>query len=507
MSYGAGAVMAVPAHDTRDWAFAKKYGLPIKLSIQNAEQTLRLETMADACVEDGVTANSGQFTGVPSDQARAQMTAYAEEKKFGRACVTYRLRDWLISRQRYWGAPIPVVYCKTCGIVAAPEKDLPVLLPDTVEFKPTGESPLKRDPDFMNTTCPKCGAPARRESDTMDTFVDSSWYYLRYLSARDDQQAIQTEVCNRWLPVDQYIGGIEHAILHLMYARFFTKALFDMGLVGFDEPFANLFTQGMICKRSEKDGQLYKMSKSKGNVVSPDELIRDYGADTVRLYTLFIGPPEKDAEWSDQGIEGAFRFLKRLWRFVYERHDVLQMAATLSLELAAMNAQERDLYRKAHETIQSVTNGLEGAFHFNTAIAQIMELMNQVEPFRPEAAARDQEKAVVRFAVNTIILLLSPLAPHIAEELWVELGHAPGVLQAAWPVADSVALARDRVEIALQLNGKFRGTMMAPAGSDRRDLEDMALEQPQIAKLVKREQVVKMVVVPDKLVNIVFKTS
>ncbi|MBU4366583.1 MAG: leucine--tRNA ligase [Verrucomicrobia bacterium] len=505
MSYGAGAVMAVPAHDTRDWAFAKKYGLPIKLSIQNAEQTLRLETMADAYAEDGVTANSGPFTGLPSDQARARMMAYAGEKQFGRAFVTYRLRDWLISRQRYWGAPIPVVYCKTCGIVAVPEKDLPVLLPDTVEFKPTGESPLKRDLNFMNTTCPKCGAPAQRESDTMDTFVDSSWYYLRYLSARDDHQAIQSKVCKQWLPVDQYIGGIEHAILHLMYARFFTKALFDMGLVGFDEPFANLFTQGMICKRSEKDGQLYKMSKSKGNVVSPDELIRDYGADTVRLYTLFIGPPEKDAEWSDQGIEGAFRFLKRLWRFVYERHDVLRAAEAIRPELAAMNAQERDLYRKAHETIQAVTSGLDGAFHFNTVVAQIMELMNEVERFCPDADARDQEKAVVRFAVNSIILLLSPLAPHIAEELWVELGHAPGVLQAAWPVADPAALARDRVEIALQLNGKFRGTMMAPSGSDRKDLEDMALAQPQIAKVVKREQVVKMVVVPDKLVNIVFK--
>ncbi|MDD5676651.1 MAG: leucine--tRNA ligase [Kiritimatiellae bacterium] len=532
MSYGAGAVMAVPAHDTRDWAFAKKYALPIKLSIQNAEQTLvipdlignpvsdrsdpdshfrgnditdKQKFMQEAYCEDGIVVNSGPFTGLPSDQARARMTAYAEEKKFGRACVTYRLRDWLISRQRYWGAPIPVVYCMTCGIVAVPEKDLPVLLPDAVEFKPTGESPLKRNPDFMNTTCPKCGEPAQRESDTMDTFVDSSWYFLRYLSARDDRQAIQTEVCNRWLPVDQYIGGIEHAILHLMYARFFTKALFDMGLVGFDEPFANLFTQGMICKRSEKDGQLYKMSKSKGNVVSPDELIRDYGADTVRLYTLFIGPPEKDAEWSDQGIEGAFRFLKRLWRYVYERRDVLRAAEAMRPELAAMNTRERDLFRKAHETIRVVTGGLDGAFHFNTAIAQIMELMNEVERFHPDESARDQEKAVVRHAIDTIILLLAPLAPHIAEELWVELGHAPGVLQAAWPVADPAALARDRVEIALQLNGKFRGTMMAPAACDRKDLEDMALEQPQIAKAVKREQVVKMVVVPDKLVNIVFK--
>ncbi len=505
MSYGAGAVMAVPAHDTRDWAFAKKYGLPIKLSIQNAGQTLRLETMLDAYAEEGITTDSGQFTGLPGEQARAQMTAYAEKQKFGRAMVTYRLRDWLISRQRYWGAPIPVVYCKQCGIVAIPEKDLPVLLPDTVEFKPTGESPLKRNADFMNATCPKCGAPAQRESDTMDTFVDSSWYYLRYLSARDATKAIQTDVCNRWLPVDQYIGGIEHAILHLMYARFFTKALFDMGLVGFDEPFANLFTQGMICKRSEKDGQLYKMSKSKGNVVSPDELIRDYGADTVRLYTLFIGPPEKDAEWNDQGIEGAFRFLKRLWRFVYERRDVLQKAATLKPDLAAMNARERELYRKAHETIKVVTSGLDGAFHFNSAIAQIMELMNEVDRFHPEDDARDQEKAAVRFAVNTIVQLLAPLAPHIAEELWVELGHEPGVLQTAWPEADPAALARDKVEIVLQLNGKFRGTMPAPAGAGRKDLEDMALAQPQIAKLVRREQVVKTVIVPDKLVNIVYR--
>jgi leucyl-tRNA synthetase len=448
--------------------------------------------------------DSGEFSGLPSAAARARMTAKAAAGKFGRGMVQYRLRDWLISRQRYWGAPIPVVYCKDCGIVPVPEKDLPVLLPDGVEFRPTGESPLARCPEFMAAVCPKCGGPARRESDTMDTFVDSSWYYLRYLSPKDDRRAIDSEACNRWLPVDQYIGGIEHAILHLMYSRFFTKALADMGLVGFDEPFAKLFTQGMICKRAQ-DGQLYKMSKSKGNVVSPDELIREYGADTVRLYTLFIGPPEKDAEWSDDGIEGAFRFLRRLWKRVYDHRELLAAARALKPDLAAMREPERELFRKTHETIQRVTQDLEGDFHFNTAIAQIMELMNAVDACLPDAAAAEQRRAVFRHALETVVRLLAPFTPHVAEELWVELGHSAGILGVPWPEADPAALVRATVEVAVQVNGKLRATLMLAVGLDKAAAEAAALAQPQVAKWAVKEKLVKTIHVPDKLINLVVR--
>ncbi|HDL77310.1 MAG TPA: leucine--tRNA ligase, partial [Lentisphaerae bacterium] len=354
MEYGTGAVMAVPAHDTRDWEFAHRFGLDIKLVIQNPERTLRADRMDQAYTEYGVLVDSGPFSGLSSAEAIRKMTAFAAEKGFGGPQVHYRLRDWLISRQRYWGAPIPIVYCDRCGIVPVPEDQLPVRLPDNVEFRPHGESPLKRCEEFVNTACPRCGGPSRRESDTMDTFVDSSWYFLRYLSPHDDKQAIDRDACNRWLPVDQYIGGVEHAILHLLYARFFTKVLYDMGLIGFDEPFAHLFTQGMICKRSKRDGKLYKMSKSRGNVVSPDRLIEEYGADTVRLYTLFIGPPEKDAEWSDQGVEGAYRFLRRLWKKVYDHRDLLRKAAA-EVDPGALGPEEAELYRFTNLAIKSVT--------------------------------------------------------------------------------------------------------------------------------------------------------
>jgi leucyl-tRNA synthetase len=503
MHYGTGAVMAVPAHDTRDWAFAKKYKLPIRLVIQNPARSLRLEAMADAYIEDGFTVASGEFSDLPNREAIARMTAQARERGFGGPMVHYRLRDWLISRQRYWGAPIPIVHCRACGSVPVPEKDLPVLLPDDVEFKPTGESPLARHAAFMNVACPKCGQPAQRESDTMDTFVCSSWYFLRYLSPRDDTRAIDTRLCNAWLPVDQYIGGIEHAILHLMYARFFTKALRDAGLIGFDEPFAHLFTQGMICKRSEKDGQLYKMSKSKGNVVSPDELVREYGADTVRLYTLFIGPPEKDAEWSDQGIEGAFRFLRRVWRRVYESRDVLRSARREAIEPAALPQDERDLHRKVHETIRHVTQSMDTDFHFNTAIAFIMELVNALDSFAIEAGSGALRKAVYREAVETVILLLSPFAPHIAEELWAELGQKPGsVLTTPWPAANAAALQRQTVEIAVQINGKVRARLTVAAGLTSQAMEAEVLAHPAVRKQLEGKTVVKVVVVPDKLVNL-----
>ena len=502
MEYGTGAVMAVPAHDTRDWAFAKKYGLDIEISIQNPEQSLKLSAMTEAYTEDGICVDSGPFSGQPNRDAMAGMIRYAEEKGFGKGTVHFRLRDWLISRQRYWGAPIPMIYCESCGLVPVPEKDLPVLLPDDVAFKPTGESPLRGNASFMNVPCPKCGKPAKRESDTMDTFVDSSWYFFRYLNARDETKAIDTTACDQWLPVDQYIGGIEHAILHLLYSRFFTKALHDIGLIHFDEPFAHLFTQGMICKRSEKDGQLYKMSKSKGNVVSPMELIREYGADTVRVYTLFIGPPEKDAEWNDQSVEGAFRFLRRIWRCVYDHRDLLRAAPKCKPSPSELDPAMRDLHRQTHESIRQITTDLEGDFHFNTAIAQIMKVMNAVEAVKVTPESSEAARAVFRETVESVVLLLSPFAPHMAEELWVELGNKPSILNAAWPEVNEAALVRDRVELVLQVNGKVRGRIMVSADADQQALEREAMNHPDVLRWTEGKTIRKVIVVPGRLVNI-----
>ncbi len=503
MEYGTGAVMAVPAHDTRDWAFAKKYDLPIKISIDNPKKPLSVEEMKEAYTEDGVTVNSGQFSGIPNRNAIKVMTEFAEKESFGKNMVHYRLRDWLISRQRYWGAPIPVIHCPDCGSIPVPESDLPVLLPDNVEFTPTGESPLAVCDDFMNVKCPKCGNDAKRESDTMDTFVDSSWYFLRYLSANDDTKPFDKEIAGNWMPVDQYIGGVEHAILHLMYARFFTKVLYDLELINFDEPFAHLFTQGMICKRSSEDGQLYKMSKSKGNVVSPDKLIAEHGADTVRLYTLFIGPPEKDAEWSDAGIEGAVRFLKRLWRRVYENQGILKDAEKIKCSLEEMSGNERDLFRKMHETIEHVTHAMDGAFHFNAAIAQIMELANAIDAAKINSNSTDQQKAVYRKAIETVVLLVSPFTPHIAEELWSILGYEPSILNASWPTVNKDALVRDEIEYVIQVNGKVKCRIMMSADSDRETAEKVALENETIKKNTENKTVRKVIVVPGRLVNIV----
>jgi leucyl-tRNA synthetase len=472
------------------------------VSIRPADRDLRAEEMEEAYVEDGVCVDSGPFSGRPNREAMRAMTEHAANEGFGGFRVHYRLRDWLISRQRYWGAPIPVVYCDACGTVPVPESDLPVLLPDAVEFRPGGESPLARCEEFMRTACPSCGAPARRESDTMDTFVDSSWYFCRYLNARDDRQAVDRETCDRWLPVDLYIGGIEHAILHLMYARFFTKAMADLGLLNVREPFARLFTQGMICKRSEKDGQLYKMSKSKGNVVSPEELIRTYGADTVRLYTLFIGPPEKDAEWNDQGVEGAARFLRRLWSRVAEHRALLERARGTPVELDALGGPERELYRKLHEAVRKITADLEGAFHFNTAIAQIMELMNAADRLEIGPESPGPRLAVYRAVLEQTVLLVSPFAPHVAEELWRELGHEDFVLRAAWPEVDPAALAREELDLAVQVNGRVRGRVRVPADADAAEVEAAALDDPQVARWLEGKTVRKVVVVPGRLVNI-----
>jgi len=500
LMYGTGAVMAVPAHDTRDWAFAKKYDLPIKLSIQNPGKSLVLEEMKDAYTEDGICCNSGDFDGMPNRGAISAMVKFAEENNFGKGTINYRLRDWLISRQRYWGAPIPIVYCDRCGMVPVEDEDLPVRLPENVEFTPTGESPLASSEEFMNCACPKCGEPARRESDTMDTFVDSSWYFLRYLSAQDSTQAIDSEAANNWLPVDQYIGGIEHAILHLLYARFFTKVVSDLGLIDFNEPFAKLFTQGMICKKGP-DGNLYKMSKSKGNVVSPNELIENYGADTVRLYTLFIGPPEKEAEWNDTAVEGSYRFLKRIWTRVWQ-HKELLTDTSLVPNMDAMEKPERDLFRKVHESVKKITHDLDGAFHFHTAISSIMELMNAIDAVNVSDDSSDQVKAVFRDAMEKVILLISPFAPHIAEELWKELGHEGGVLAADWPEVIEAALHRDEIQMALQVNGKVRDQIFVPSAATKEEIEKLAMENEAVLKWTEGKTIRKVIVVLGRLVNI-----
>ena len=503
MEYGTGAVMAVPAHDQRDFEFAKAYRLPVKVVIQNPAGTLAASAMTEAYVDDGTMTASGPFDGRNNREAMTAIIQHAKEGGFGEFTTHYRIRDWLISRQRYWGAPIPVVHCPGCGTVPVPEKDLPVLLPDDVDFKSERGNPLAGHEGFAATSCPRCGKPARRETDTLAQWLCSCWYYLRYVNPRDNSVAYDKQDVDYWLPVDQYIGGIEHAVLHLLYSRFILKVLHDAGTCSFREPFHALFTQGMICKRSEKDGLLYKMSKSKGNVVSPDELIREYGADTVRLYTLFIGPPEKDAEWNDAAVEGSFRFLRRIWRRIYDTRELLLASRDLKPDLAAMATPERDLYRKLHESIAKITHDLEGAFQFNTAIAQIMELMNTVDLLKVDAGSSDACKAVYRETMESLVILLSPFAPHIAEELWENLGHAPSILTAPWPQVNEKALARDEIEIVIQLNGKIKGREVVATSLPPRELEAHILAQDTVQQLIAGLTVRKVVVVPGKLVNIV----
>ena len=501
-AYGTGAVMAVPAHDQRDFEFARQYGLPIRVVIRPPDRALDAETLSAAYVEDGIMTNSGPFDGRGNREAMREIVAYAKERGFGDVEVTYRLRDWLISRQRYWGAPIPIVHCERCGAVPVPDSHLPVRLPDDVDFRLEQGNPLAAHEGFVHTACPACGRPARRETDTLAQWLCSCWYFLRYINPRLKDRPFRKEDVDRWLPVDQYIGGIEHAVLHLLYSRFIVKVLHDAGHVSFREPFAALFTQGMICKRSEKDGRLYKMSKSKGNVVSPDDLIAQYGADTLRLYTLFIGPPEKDAEWSDTAVEGAFRFLHRVWRRVAETRDALAGARGLRADLAAMAPPERALYRKLHESVAKITRDLDGDFHFNTAVASIMELMNAIEALPVAADDPAPRRAVYREAIETLVLLLSPFAPHIAEELWRELGHDRSVLRESWPKVNEAALEREQIEIAVQVNGKVRGRLLVGAEADAQTVEAEALADPQVAKWLEGRQVRKVVYVPGRLVNI-----
>lgn len=501
MDYGTGAVMAVPTHDQRDFDFATKYNLPKKVVIQNPQGDLSPETMTAAYEEEGRLVNSSQFNGINNRDAISAITDYGIKQGFAERCINFRIRDWNVARQRYWGAPIPIVHCPHCGAVPVPEDQLPVRLPDDVDFQSENGNPLARCEHFVNTTCPKCGAPAKRETDTLAQWLCSCWYFLRYIDPRNTEKAFDKELVARWMPVDQYIGGVEHAVLHLLYSRFVVKILKDAGACDIDEPFKALFTQGMICKRAEKDGKLYKMSKSVGNIVSPDELIENYGADTVRLYTLFIGPPELDAEWQDAGIQGPFRFLNRIWKAVWKAKSFLPPRDT-PVDQAKLSQEGKELRRKLHETVRSVTDSIEHGFRFNTAIAQIMELMNQIEGAKISEASDANAKALLREALVLTVRLLSPFTPHIAEELWRELGYESGVMDAGWPEVDSNALKQDSIEIVLQVNGKFKGKLTIPADADRETTQALALAAPTVVKALEGLTVRKVIVVPNRLVNI-----
>jgi len=499
MGYGTGAIMSVPGHDQRDWEFARKYGIEIRQVVEPADGSAVDLEAGSFVTKDGRCCNSDALNGLEFEAAFALIADRIESEGRGSRQVNYRLRDWGVSRQRYWGAPIPVIICETCGMLPVPEADLPVVLPEEVEFEGIG-SPIKKMDSFKQTECPNCGGPAERETDTFDTFMESSWYQERF-SCPDQNEAMLDERADYWSPVDLYIGGIEHAILHLLYARFFTKAIKDLGLIDFNEPFAQLFTQGMICKKGP-DENLYKMSKSKGNVVSPDELLREYGADTVRLYTLFIGPPEKEAEWQDTGVEGASRFLKRIWRRVAENLELVKSVAGKTPDIDGMADAERDLYRKTNETIQQITRGLDGAFTFNTAIAAIMELMNAIDHLKISADSSESAKIVFRDAIENVVLLISPFAPHIAEELWVELGHDPGIMNADWPTVNEEALKRDEIEMVVQVNGKVRDKIKVSSGAANEQIEATALAADHVQKWLDGKTVRKVIVVPGRLVNI-----
>lgn len=497
LEYGTGAVMGVPAHDQRDFEFARKYNLPVRVVIEPEGVTLDPATMAEAYAGEGLMVNSGPFNGIPNQQGITAVIKYLQEKGVGCGRVNYRLRDWLISRQRYWGAPIPIIYCDKCGVVPVPEKDLPVLLPMDVAFKPTGRSPLEDQADFVNTVCPTCGGPARRETDTMDTFMCSSWYYYRYTSPRDEDNVWDPDKVRRWLPVDQYIGGVEHAILHLLYSRFFTKVLYDLKLIDNDEPFTNLLTQGMVLK----DGA--KMSKSKGNVVSPEDIVAKYGADTARLFILFASPPERDLEWSDQGVEGCYRFLNRVWRLVAPLGDTLA-AAALPDRTGNLVGVNKDMRRVTHLAIKKVTEDVGNRFNFNTAVSAIMELVNAMYQYRdlPEC---DRNEGVLREAVDALLLLLAPFAPHITEELWNLTGHEGSIHAQPWPQYDPEVIVEDEITIVIQINGKVRERLLVPADIKPDAMRELVMQQEKVRQLIGDKKVVKVIPVPGKLVNIVVK--
>jgi leucyl-tRNA synthetase len=492
MEYGTGAVMSVPAHDQRDFEFSKKYRLPVRVVVQPPRRTLDPRRMEEAFVDYGVLANSGPFTGLTSEKALEKMTAHAVENNFGKPETTYRLKDWGISRQRYWGTPIPVVYCPKCGMVPVPYEQLPVLLPDNVQITGLGHSPLRDVPEFLNTECPRCHGQAERETDTMDTFVDSSWYFYRYTNPAFRDAPVDSEAVNYWFPIDQYIGGIEHAILHLIYSRFFAKVLRDLGLAATGEPAARLFTQGMVVK----DGA--KMSKSKGNLVDPDDMVARYGADTTRMYMLFAAPPEKDLEWSDKGVEGVHRFVARVYRYASKHADDLKGLSAGIPSSPDLPAEDKKVLRKLHQTIRRITSDFEGRWHFNTDISALMELTNVLYELEGQLS-----KPVLRECLETLAKLLSPFAPYLAQQLWEELGHSEDLLQVKWPDFDPALAKEDELEIPVQINGRLRSKILAREGMPQEELEEMALADPRIAHMLAGQEVMKTIVVPNKLVNIV----
>ena len=542
MEYGTGAVMGVPAHDQRDFEFARKYGLPVKAVIApsseegtgtaaggagrgragfagetagggmegngfrdvNAITAEKPPTHDRAYEEPGIMVNSGQFDGLDSLTGGERVADYLESLGFGRRRTQYRLRDWLISRQRYWGAPIPVVYCDDCGIVPVPESDLPIMLPRNVEFRPEGISPLGSCEEFVNTICPRCGRAARRETDTMDTFVCSSWYYLRYCSPDCREAPFSPEKTGYWMPVDQYIGGIEHAILHLLYSRFFTKALRDAGYLEVDEPFSRLLTQGMVTK----DGAA--MSKSRGNVVVPDDIVEKYGADTTRVFVLFAAPPEKDLEWSDRGVEGAFRFLNRVWRLVkssIEEGCRLNMSRSGVSGNGGLSQKDAKLRKAVHSTIKRVTQDVRERFNFNTALAAIMELTNAISSYREEVGVEERNRAVLSEAVRSLVVLLAPFAPHICEELWHQLGSTESVHLVRWPDFDPEAIATDEVTLVVQVDGRVRDRVSVPVGTEEDELRRIVLARERLRPFLRDRVIERFVVVPDKLVNIVVRQA
>ena len=526
--YGTGAIMAVPTHDQRDFEFAKKYDIPLKVVIKPPDGDLNEETMTEAYVDEGIMVNSGQFNGQRNVDAMEDITNYLESEGFGYKNVNFRLRDWGISRQRYWGTPIPIIYCDRCGTVPVPEEDLPVILPLELDMEPNGGTPLPSEPSFYKTTCPRCGGEARRETDTMDTFVESSWYFGRYTCPDYEDGPLDSTRVDYWMPVDQYIGGIEHAILHLLYSRFYTRVLRDLGYLKIREPFTNLLTQGMVCKETQecpqhgylypnevKDGQCVKcgssvivgnsvkMSKSKKNVVDPQELIDLYGADTVRMFCLFAAPPEKDLEWNDQGVEGSYRFLNRVWRLVFDHLDEIVNVPVYD-ETDPLSDMLRPLHRKIHQTIKRMTSDIEDRFHFNTGISSVMELVNEINKFLNSDNYKDNMAwSVVREAVETSIILLSPVVPHVTEELWHTLGHEESLLRVPWPVYSEKALEVESMLIVLQVNGKVRSRIELPVTLGEEEIKEAALSDERIQRFVGDKEIKKVIVVGKKLVNVV----
>ena len=501
MGYGTGAVMGVPAHDQRDFDFAKMFGIEIIPVIDPHDPEIDLNNLQAACAAEGTVINSGEFTGMNNKDAIEKIAQVAEERGIGHKTVNYRLRDWLISRQRYWGTPIPMIYCEHCGWVPEKEENLPVMLPTDVEFTGKGESPIVTSKTFVDTVCPVCGQPAKREVDTMDTFLDSSWYFLRYCDARNDKEVFSKEKADYWMNVDQYIGGVEHAIMHLMYARFFQMALHDLGLVKDDEPFKNLLTQGMVIKGYENAEGEYikaKMSKSLGNVVSPAEIIEKYGADTARLFILFAAPPERELDWSDKGVEGCFRFLNRIWRLAY---DFSETGCADCGDYEIRNKEDKELNRVLNDTIRRVSNDIEERFNFNTAISAVMELVNELYKYREG----DVNQALFGTAVRTVIVLMAPFVPHITEEIWQDLGYEGSVHEQSWPSYDEAALVKDEVEIVVQINGKNKEKINIPGEATREEMLKIAEDNETIKELTDGMNVVKVIAVPGRLINVVVK--